>query len=635
MKDEQKTREQLLEEFLQLRRRQQELEAGAYRGKLGATADGYKLIFELFADAVFIAGPDLRIVDFNQQALTMFGYSDKEMMNMALFELVPGESRNLIDKEEEKSEGGADGYLLTEALGVRKDRSVFPIEIRCKRITLAGTEYKVCFTRDITERKKTEARLQQGEAYFRSLLEKALDLIVVLEADSRVRFISPSLESVFGLAPGSILRENLSDLLSRVHPEDRDRVLSFLDSAFLEEDSISVEFRGGDKPDYLRTLEVVTNNLLGDPSIGGLVLTVRDVTLRKRGEESLRQKEETLRALVNGITDTAILAKPDGTVVIINDEGAGRFGAKPERMIGTNIFDWLPSPIKEGRKEQMAEAVRTGKAIYFLDRRDDVCMESNVVPVWSGDELKYVVIFARDVSDHIRLEEALTARTQELEAFGHTVSHDLRNPLSIIQGYIMTAKAALKEGNAEILSESLDGMLKAVLRMEKFIESLLEYARAGIPDGKAERIEPRRIIQSLLEQYGDMLQGTHAEIEIAGELPPVKVDAMRFEQVMANLIDNALKFSAGNKEPRIEIGAERDDHNIVFRVSDNGVGIESHFWEIVFEPFKRFATTETPGLGIGLATVRRAVSGWGGEVWIESVPGKGSNCYFTVPAADP
>ena len=80
-------------------------------------------------------------------------------------------------------------------------------------------------------------------------------------------------------------------------------------------------------------------------------------------------------------------------------------------------------------------------------------------------------------------------------------------------------------------------------------------------------------------------------MDVIGELPAVRIDLMRFEQVMANLLDNALKFSARNPEPRIEIRAEKDSGKIVIRMSDNGVGIDSQLWEMAFEPFKRFSVS--------------------------------------------
>jgi len=354
-----------------------------------------------------------------------------------------------------------------------------------------------------------------------------------------------------------------------------------------------------------------------------------------RSEGAVREDEQTLRVLLDAITDTVILVDTQGIVLTINETAAKRLGGDPSSMVGTDLRDYVPKELSETRQVWVDEVLRSGEPRSFTDIRDGIHMETSLAPIIDcNGNVRQIVVFARDVTDHAMLEEALLTRSQELEAFGHTISHDLRNPLSVIEGYAMTAKDASEEGNREIEEESLDSIIKAVQRLQNLTENLLAYAKAGTPQGLATRVEPKEIVEALLEQYSSRISYAGARVDVIGELPPVRIDRMRFEQVMANLLDNALKFSARNPEPRIEIRAEKDGGKIVIRMSDNGVGIDSQLWEMAFEPFKRFSVSESPGMGIGLSTVRRAVTGWGGEVWMESIPGRGSTCYFTAPTAD-
>ncbi len=354
-----------------------------------------------------------------------------------------------------------------------------------------------------------------------------------------------------------------------------------------------------------------------------------------RSEEAAREDEQTLRALLDAITDSVILMDIECNILTINETAAKRFGGDPSSMVGTNLRDYQPEETFKTRKPWLNEVLTSGEPRSFSDIRDGLHIESSLTPILdANNKVRQIVIFARDVTDHAMLEEALLARSQELEAFGHTISHDLRNPLSVIEGYAMTAKDAAEEGNREIEEESLDSIIKAVQRLQNLIENLLAYAKAGTPQGLATRVEPKEIVEALLEQYSSRINDAGARVDVIGELPAVRIDRMRFEQVMANLLDNALKFSAHNPKPRIEIGAKKDSGKVIIRMSDNGVGIDSQLWEMAFEPFKRFSVSESPGMGIGLSTVRRAVTGWGGEVWMESVPGRGSTCYFTAPTAD-
>ncbi len=117
-------------------------------------------------------------------------------------------------------------------------------------------------------------------------------------------------------------------------------------------------------------------------------------------------------------------------------------------------------------------------------------------------------------------------------------------------------------------------------------------------------------------------------------IPAVLLDPARLKQVLSNLVGNAPKFLGDNPSPRVEVGGEREGGLVTVFVRDNGIGIPDLEQEAVFQPFMRLEAECSPGLGIGLSTVKRAVEAWGGEVWAESAPGEGSTFYFTAPAAE-
>jgi signal transduction histidine kinase len=109
------------------------------------------------------------------------------------------------------------------------------------------------------------------------------------------------------------------------------------------------------------------------------------------------------------------------------------------------------------------------------------------------------------------------------------------------------------------------------------------------------------------------------------------VDQFKLRQVFGNLVNNAVKYVAGTQRPRIDVGTRAGSGEVIFYVRDNGPGLEPGALDEIFQPFKRFSTAGTPGLGIGLSTVKRAVEGWGGRLWVESEPGNGATFYFTAP----
>jgi len=216
-----------------------------------------------------------------------------------------------------------------------------------------------------------------------------------------------------------------------------------------------------------------------------------------------------------------------------------------------------------------------------------------------------------------------------LDSFATTVAHDLRTPLSLIEGY---AQLMQSEKNTEEEKDTcLRSIISAARRMDELTESLLGYAQAGQPAGAIGSVDPLEVASDIVFEHSAMLESAGIDVILDEELPIIKVDTFKLRQVFANLVNNAAKHLNNCPHPRIEIGAESAGNLATFYVRDNGPGLEPELREEVFQPFKRFSSSSSPGLGIGLSTVKRAVEGWGGGVWVDSEPGKGATFFFTAP----
>jgi len=231
-----------------------------------------------------------------------------------------------------------------------------------------------------------------------------------------------------------------------------------------------------------------------------------------------------------------------------------------------------------------------------------------------------------------RVEERtrqLQEKNRELEAYAHTISHDLTAPLVVIEGYA----ELLREKGGDFLGEEKEYLQRietAVERMRRLTRSLLDYARAGAAAGEGSADVGNVLREVVMERFLD-LKRKGVELEMAEDLPCIKADPYRLQQVFANLLDNALKYMGENPRPRIEVGWRAEGLAACVFFRDNGMGIEAEDLEEVFQPFHRLSTYGEPGLGIGLSTVRRLVEGWGGRVWVESAPGEGCTFFFTAP----
>jgi light-regulated signal transduction histidine kinase (bacteriophytochrome) len=166
--------------------------------------------------------------------------------------------------------------------------------------------------------------------------------------------------------------------------------------------------------------------------------------------------------------------------------------------------------------------------------------------------------------------------------------------------------------------------------MEKLIEDLLTYSRLGRTELTLETISAESSVKQAMSDLEQFLTENDAEVTYA-QLPIIRVNPVQFEQLVRNLIHNAVKFRTEDK-PLVHISAQRTDDCWVFSVTDNGIGIDPEQSERIFGIFQRLHNRDKySGTGIGLAVAKKVVERHGGRIWVESEPGKGSTFYFTVP----
>ena len=239
-----------------------------------------------------------------------------------------------------------------------------------------------------------------------------------------------------------------------------------------------------------------------------------------------------------------------------------------------------------------------------------------------------------------RLERRVAERTaelesanKELEAFAFSVSHDLQVPLRAIAGY----SNILIEDERERLSQdgraTLDRVIRNTRRMSALIANILEYSRAGRRALATRRVDLAALAREIAGRLGADYPAARIQI---GAMPAAVGDPTMLEQVLQNLIGNALKYSAKNAAPQVDIGSESADGRNVYFVKDNGAGFDMRYADKLFGMFQRMhSEAEFPGSGVGLAIVKRLIERHGGEVWAEAEPQRGARFYFTLgtPAA--
>lgn len=226
--------------------------------------------------------------------------------------------------------------------------------------------------------------------------------------------------------------------------------------------------------------------------------------------------------------------------------------------------------------------------------------------------------------------EDLRLSRSELEQFTSLVSHDLREPLNAITGFLQLLEKRRGETLDSETKEYISFAINGALRMNTQIEDLVTLSRINLSSTPLEQIDMSEVLRKSLWYLQAAIDDSGSQITHE-QLPKVKGDDIQLTQLFQNLIGNAIKF-CGEKKPHIHISYEKSKIEWLFSVSDKGIGIEKKYFDRIFKVFQRLHTREEyPGTGVGLSICKKIVDRHGGKIWVESEIGKGSTFFFSIP----
>ncbi|MGE3346218.1 MAG: ATP-binding protein [Ramlibacter sp.] len=395
---------------------------------------------------------------------------------------------------------------------------------------------------------------------------------------------------------------------------------------------------------------------MGQPA--GCVLVFFDITAAHRAEEALRDSEQRYRTLfeVNPhpmwVYDVQTLR-----FLTVNDAAVQHYGYSREEFLAMTLEDIRPADEVPALRDHIAAHLGETDAPRVwrhLRKGGEVILVEISSHTLDFDGRCARMVLAHDVTGRVQarqaleqlndtLEQRVAERTRdlalanrELESFSYSVSHDLRAPLQVIDGF---GKALLSKH-----ADQLDGKAMHYLNrirdntghMAQLIDDLLSLARVTRAPLRAECVD----LSARAHQIAERLRARFAEHCVQVEIEPALSchgDAGLLTVVLENLMGNAWKFSCGVDRPLIRVGTRRDaDGQAVFFVADNGAGFDMAYRDKLFQAFQRLhSDKEFEGTGIGLATVHRIVSRHGGRVWAQSAPGQGAVFEFTLKEGHP
>jgi signal transduction histidine kinase/DNA-binding response OmpR family regulator len=307
-------------------------------------------------------------------------------------------------------------------------------------------------------------------------------------------------------------------------------------------------------------------------------------------------------------------------------------------VLVTNVLQeqsWLPNPLLPETKSELAVPIKLGNQVLgVLDVQSDTVgsldAEDQILLMGLCGQIAVAINNRRLEDKRRQAEEAQKKLVEELDAFAHTVGHNLRDTLALVIGYTDLLKQRAR------LPEELQEYLNAIARNGRKMHDVIEELEllAGIRKAKVELkpLNMGRIIAEVQQRLAYLIEEYQAEITVSEYWPVALGHRPWVEEVWANYLSNALKY--GGRPPRIQLGAtERSDGTIRFWVRDNGPGLTEEEQAQLFTEFTRLTQSRAGGYGLGLWIVRRIVTKFGGEIGCESEVGKGSVFYFTLPSA--
>ena len=492
---------------------------------------------------------------------------------------------------------------------------------------------------DIEDQKQAEAELRKQWHTFDTALSHTPDFTYIFDLEGRFTYINRALLSLWQKSFDEARGKNFFEL---EYPEElAGRLQSQIQEVIATKGPVRDHTPFTGPTGETRYYEYIFVPIFSsDGEVEAVAGSTRDITEREQMARALAASEERLQQVfAQAPVGVAVLRGRDMVFELVNPFYQAFFPGR--ELLHRSLFDAVPE-LNEETRLILDRVFDTGEAFvgheYFspLDRNNDGVVEDcwftfvyQPLKELDGTTVGIVAI-AIDVETHVRARQELERANRELEEFAYVASHDLQEPLRMVNIYTQLLLKNFIGDKPE--AQQFAGLVRqGVARMELLIRDLLTYSRSvqkeELPIGTANLSDSLTEALSVLKNRIE----ENTAVITSDPLPVVRGETSQMAHVFQNILSNALKYRKKDVSPEVHISARLNGDKWVVAVTDNGIGFEPQYAERIFGLFKRLHKDEYPGTGLGLAICQRIVERYGGRMWAESTPRHGSTFYFSLP----
>jgi PAS domain S-box-containing protein len=614
----------------------------------------FRRIVDTAHDAFVSLDQSGRITAWNPQAEATFGWTEAEALGRSFEEtVIPARQRGTYARALQGFMSTGKAALLDRRLElevVRRDGHEFLVEMTMSAVRSGGRYAFNAFLHDITERKQAEETLRR----LADIVQSSHDAIVATTSAGEITSWNPGARDLYGYPAEEAIGRTLDMLISPQRaPEDGPLLAQALAGRRLEDFDTEHRRKDGSLVPVSVSVSAMRDSRR---AIVGASVIVRDRTERKRAEEALREIQEAFRRAFDdapiGMALFGVEAGERGRLLQVNQSMCEITGFS-SRELASMTLEEITHPSDAESERQLADRLQSGAIPNYQLEKRYVRRDGKTVWVMhnasmahdSSGRLLYGIAQLQDITRRKETEDRLASVAAELERraaelersnadlqeFAYVASHDLSEPLRMVSSYVQLLARRYQDRLDSDASEFIGFAVDGVNRMQRLIDDLLAYSRAGTAEYRFGPVDVAELVRDTLAGMRTTVAEAGATV-VTGDLPEVWGDEGQLRQLFQNLIGNGIKFRRPDEPPRVEVTADRQGSEWMFRVSDNGIGIDPRHAQRIFSVFKRLhGRDEYPGSGIGLSICKRIVERHHGRISVERSPLGGSSFCFTIP----